>query len=87
METFSQEMDLTLNLVNVYRPYLERVVFCEIFFSKSFLNKENVIIGGDLNFTLGAIEIWRTKAIIDPLSYFVRHHLAKGISLMWILSS
>lgn len=45
------------------------------FFSKYFLKKDNVIIGGDFNFSLGASEVWGPKSILDPLSKFFIHHL------------
>ena len=33
-------------------------------------NKPNIIIAGDLNFTLSDAEIWGEKAHIDPLEDF-----------------
>ena len=34
-------------------------------------------MGGDLNLTLGVVEIWGLKAILDPLSDFFENHLAQ----------
>ena len=39
------------------------------------MRKENLIIGGDLNFTLGAHEIWGSRARLDTLALFFINHL------------
>jgi len=31
---------------------------------------KDIILGGDLNFSLGAVEIWGPKALSDPLGIF-----------------
>jgi hypothetical protein len=49
--------------------------------SKVFLSKENMILGGDLNFSLGTIEVWGPRARADPLTYFFRHFISEvGLS-------
>lgn len=77
VELFSQELNSLLILLNIYGPYQDRVGFWEKFFSKSFFSNENVILGGDLNLTLGIAEIWGPKVIPNPLSEFFKHHLAQ----------
>ena len=62
--------NLNLNIVNIYGPYNDRVEFWDSFKNSDISRKENMIIGGDLNFTLGAHEIWGLKARTDPLSPF-----------------
>lgn len=63
--------------MNFYGIYQDKVEFWDNLFSKSFFSHENVILGGDLNLTLGVAEIWGPKVILDPLSYFFKHHLAQ----------
>lgn len=53
------------------------MVLWDNLFSKSFFSHENVIVGGDLNITLGVAEIWGSKAIPDPLSDFFKAHLTQ----------
>ena len=64
------EENLSLNILNIYGPYNNRVAFWEAFQSSHILRCENMAINGDLNFTLGAHEIWEPKARVDPLSSF-----------------
>jgi hypothetical protein len=55
---FSLKLGKTLTYLNVYRPYFEIFVFWENFFDNSWLQGGMVVIGGDLNFSLDAFEIW-----------------------------
>ena len=65
------ETKLNLTIVNIYGPYTNRSEFWDSFKKSGFIKEINLIIGGDLNFTLGAHEIWGPKARIDPLApYF-----------------
>ena len=59
-----------MNIMNIYGPYNNRVEFWDSFKKIDISRKENLIIGGDLNFTLGAHEIWGPKARTDPLALF-----------------
>ena len=52
-------------------------MFWENLFAKPFLSWGSRIIGGDLNFTLGASEVWGPLANTDPLAYFFRSHLSR----------
>jgi hypothetical protein len=40
------------------------------------LREENLIIGGDINFSLGEAETWGPSAHPDPQTYFFSHLLA-----------
>ena len=64
-------------MVNVYGPYQDRVVLWDRPFSKPFLSNDRVIIGGDLNFTLGVSKIWGPRAIPDPLSHYFKSHISR----------
>ena len=64
------EEKLTLNILNIYGPYNNRVEFWETLKNSIIIQKENLIIGGDLNFTLGVHEIWDIRKRKDPLASF-----------------
>lgn len=40
-------------MVNIYSPYQEWLVFWEGIFSMAWWNSPDLIVGGDLNFSLG----------------------------------
>lgn len=44
----------------------------------SFIHKRDIIIGVDLKFSLGTIEIWDLKVTLDPLSNFFIHHFEQS---------
>ena len=71
---------LPFSILNVYGPYLHRDTFWNVVASGGLLSTPNLILAGDLNFTLSASEIWGAKAIVDPLgptlsTLFSAHHL------------
>jgi exonuclease III len=49
----SKELEEPLNIVNIYGPCHNRGPYWDNFFSKSFLKEKFLILGGDLNFSLG----------------------------------
>ena len=66
-------MDLvdTFTVVNVYGPYLNRVLFWDKLFNNSLLRGDMMVIGGDFNFSLGQAEVWGPHAHVDLLTdYF-----------------
>jgi hypothetical protein len=66
-----------VTILNLYGPYRERAPFWEALGHKSFLKSENLILGGDLNFSLGEVESWGPRARLDPLTYFFNHMLRR----------
>jgi hypothetical protein len=44
---------MTLKILNVYGPHTDMILFWNSLFNKELLKSENLIIGGDLNFSLG----------------------------------
>ena len=70
-----QELYAEFRLLNVYGPYLNREVFWDKVFSFSLLMHDMVILGGDLNFSLGSVESWGPRASLDPLTDFFKLHL------------
>ena len=43
----------TFDVINIYGPYLNRIPFWDTITKHSLFGGENLIIGGDLNFSLG----------------------------------
>ena len=57
--------------MNIYGPYNNITKFWDSFKKFGMSKEMNLIIAGDLNFTMGAHEIWGPKARMDPLApYF-----------------
>ena len=56
--------------MNIYGPYLDRERFWSNIFSLDCLKNSRMIIGGDLNFSLGFSKIWGARARLDNLSTF-----------------
>ena len=54
-------------MLNIYGPYQDRLPFWEGLFSKSWWNNPELIVGGDLNFTIGEVEIWGDNEHVDEL--------------------
>ena len=54
---FSIEMKESFCFMNIYGPYLDRERFWNNIFSLNCLKNSKLIIGGDLNFSLGFFEI------------------------------
>jgi hypothetical protein len=70
---FSKELEDPLNIVNIYGPCHNRGPYWDVVFNKSFLKEKHLILGGDLNFSLGIKEVWGSHARSDPLStYFTQ---------------
>ena len=51
------ERNIILTVVNIYRPHSKRSNFWYSFKKSGIIKERKLIIGGDLNFTLGAHEI------------------------------
>jgi hypothetical protein len=63
-------------VLNVYGPHQDRANFWEALMRKSFLNNHDIILGGDLNFSMGEVESWGERSWPDPLSNFFSHVIA-----------
>lgn len=50
------DIDLSLRMINIYGPCHNREDFWDTFLSAYFMKAYNLIIGGDLNFSLGHVE-------------------------------
>ena len=49
----SLELGEAFNLFNIYGPYQDRIPFWDSLLSNSLIKSDSVILGGDLNFSLG----------------------------------
>ena len=67
---FSLELNLDVCLVNIYGPYIDREVFWKNLLDLDCMKCEKLILGGDLNFSMGLSEIWGFRARSDSLSDF-----------------
>lgn len=80
VDLFSLEMNSEFILVNIYGPYQNREEFWNHLLSLSLLSHEQIIVGGDLNLSLGASEILGPKASPDPLAeYFINFMVQKAL--------
>lgn len=52
----------------MYGPCHNWVAFWDHFLNLSHLQADNIILGGDLNFSIGHAKSWGHNAQIDPLS-------------------
>ena len=68
MDIFSAELGMDLRVINVYGPCQGREAFWNRFLSLSITSLNNLIIGGDLNFSLGYEESWGFQAPVDQLT-------------------
>ena len=62
-----------LDIINCYGPYKDRDNFWDRVHRGGLLNPPRLILGGDLNLTMSASEIWGKRAVLDPLSSFFKH--------------
>ena len=60
---------------------MDREVFWPNLVSLDFFKSSALIMGGDLNFSMGYTEIWGAKARVDPLSDFLSRQL-DGLGLV-----
>ena len=49
---------------------MDKVPYWEKFFNSPLFIAPNLMLGGDLNFTIGDTEIWGTHAHRDPFTYY-----------------
>ena len=67
---FSIELNMDLCFVNIYGPYVERERFWINILDLDCLKCEKLILGGDLNYSLGLSEIWGARERLDILFDF-----------------
>eukprot|EP00253_Pinus_taeda_P008165 PITA_08165 len=70
MEIASPELGAPIMLLNIYGPCQGREQFWNNLLTKEIINNKRLILGGDLNFSIGFAEAWGPSAREDPLSDF-----------------
>eukprot|EP00253_Pinus_taeda_P026707 PITA_26707 len=68
IDIFSAELCKNLWIMNVYGPCHQREHFWHHFLNLLILASEHIIIGGDLNFSLGFSESWGSSAQVDAIT-------------------
>lgn len=76
MEVLTPDLDFPLTILNIYGPCKERVYFWNNLLAKPMLKIQNLVIGGDLNFSMGRAEAWGPSAREDPLSELFQNSLS-----------
>ena len=74
---FSKE----INMINIYGPYHYKELFWGLVERDETFLLPNLILAGDLNFTLNAAEIWGKKERLGPLAIFSLNSLLISIWL------
>eukprot|EP00253_Pinus_taeda_P028429 PITA_28429 len=75
MEIISPDFPSPIQIVNIYGPCQGRELFWTDLLAKSLMKSPLMVVGGDLNFSLGRAEAWGPSAREDPLSDFFYHAL------------
>ena len=57
IDVYSRETYRVYSVINIYGPYQDRLTYWDRLFSKTWWNNPDLIVGGDLNFSLGEVEI------------------------------
>eukprot|EP00253_Pinus_taeda_P008007 PITA_08007 len=70
MEISSPDFPFTFLIVNIYGPCQGRELFWTDLLAKPIMNSPLMVLGGDLNFSLGRAEAWGPSAREDPLTDF-----------------
>jgi hypothetical protein len=65
-------------LLNVYGSCIGRRQFWEQVEAKGLLAQSDLILAGDLNFSMGIDEVWGATALIDPLAVFFKDLFANN---------
>jgi hypothetical protein len=66
------ELNMSISLLNVYGPCVDRKLFWEKVVDRGLLAHRNLILAGDLNLTCDVGEMWGDTTHLDPLSTFFK---------------
>lgn len=75
MEILTPVFPLPFSIVNIYGPCQGREAFWVDLMAKSLMKSSMLIVGGDLNFSIGRAKAWGPSAREDPLSVFFHNLL------------
>eukprot|EP00253_Pinus_taeda_P029832 PITA_29832 len=73
---FSADLGYSLRVINIYGPCHQREHFWQYLLGLSIFSAEHIIIGGDLNFSLGYGESWGSMAQVDSIMGYMTDLLA-----------
>jgi len=74
------DMGKEIFILNIYGPYSDGVEYWEKLFNTERVHSGLVVIGRDINFSLGASKIWGLAAHMDCLlRHFIRNMEAMGV--------
>ena len=80
VELHCDELGFILTVINVYGPYLNRGLFWDDLLKHPLVTGDSLVMGGDLNFSLGHNEVWGPRARADSLTdFFVQKLVEKGL--------
>jgi hypothetical protein len=75
---FQEELGRCFTILNVYGPYQDQVTFWDNLLKKDFMSNNDIVLGGDLNFSIGMVESWVPRTCPDPLSDVFGHFLSEN---------
>jgi hypothetical protein len=61
--------------MNLYGTYTDRIPFWNDLSNNKIHELRNLILGGDLNFTLSLEEVWGVRPRYDPQEGFFSHYI------------
>lgn len=76
MDVFSESLGMHFTIINIYGPCTDRQQFWDSLVNASIVRSDNIILAGDLNFSLGIFESWGHNAHADTLFNYFRHLLS-----------
>jgi hypothetical protein len=69
--------------LNLYAPYKDKEIFWQPLVDSHLLSEEDLIVGGDLNFTISSQDMWGNSSRIDLLAYYFLN-IIQAIGLVYI---
>jgi hypothetical protein len=75
MIVFVEDLGRSFTVLSIYGPTQDRPQFWNALLEKYFVKDHSLILGGDLNFSIGAVESWGHRSQTDSLSDFIMHKL------------
>lgn len=67
LDFFAHSVERDIRIINVYGPCSDRANYWRSLLESNLLQANNIILGGDLNFSLGFCESWGHMAQVDSL--------------------
>eukprot|EP00253_Pinus_taeda_P015141 PITA_15141 len=68
MDIFAHSLESEVRIMNVYGPCVDKAKFWRTLLDSELLQADNIILAGDLNFSLGYSESWGHSAQVDGLT-------------------